>query len=137
MNAYFKDLNSASFEPGPTESMLSVPHGGEVQTLEEGGERGDDRGALNAGLLSHLLIASMCMFSYKASLQPDPVSEQPDKVALEELKEAGELHRDSSKTKTRRAARDSRKGDTGVLKQGSAHPEALLHGTCDKAVTYT
>lgn len=130
MNEHFRDLDTCTTDAGPTEAMLAVPYGGEVQAQEDA--EGGDGTSLNTGLLRCLTIASIDILSYKAMLQPDPVSEQPDEVALAELKVAGELGAAKARKAVQAAARD----DQGVLKQGSKHADALLQGTRDKAVTY-
>lgn len=134
MNAHFKDLAISVQEAGPVETMVAVPHGGEVSVSEDAG--GGDEGAgvhLNNGLLRILNIGSMDVLSFQALQVPDEVAMQPDEVALEDLRLGGEL----TSTKARKVTKErSRKEDGKLLQLGSAHSEALLHGTGDWGLGY-
>lgn len=138
MNAHFKNLAVAVAASGPVESSMVVPYGGEVQSFEEGDGEGDsDGGHLNNGLLRILTIASMCLLSFMALQHSDEVAQQPDEVALADLQYCGEVGSTNARKLTKDRAHDRlHDAKTKLLRLGSAHSDALLHGTGDFGLCY-
>lgn len=93
----------------------------------------NNNATLNNGLLRALSIDSMDMLSFKAMLVDDPISQRPADVAMRDLIEGGLVQ---GAKKARKSTKDASHSRSGVLTLGSAHTDALLHGTGDGGLTY-
>ncbi|KAG8159899.1 hypothetical protein KVR01_010536 [Diaporthe batatas] len=133
MNEHFSDLETGSSEAGPRNVVVDVPYNGSINAIEAPNASSEDpNAALNGGLLRVLTIGSMCMMSFKALLHEDLVSQRPADVAMADLIKDGLV----PGAKVRKATLDASHSQSGVLSLGSAHTEAILHGTGDAGLTY-